>query len=414
MVLTFIMGTFFKDNLILFFSSLIFSFLAYIFQFFMGRALGPIDYGVLSALFSLIYIFAVIVYIIQISISDFTTRFVVRKKFKKINYLLRATTSKLIFLAIIASILFLLISPMIQSFLKINSFTPFILLSLILVASLLLPIQRGALQGLQNFKGLGLNYMFEGFCRLFFGILLIYFGFGVNGAVGAIAIAYFLAYLVAFPFLKKYYKKYDEKFNIKEFGSFLIPVTISLFLLTLMYTVDIIFVRHFLSSLDAGYYAAIVLFGRMLLFAIIPICTVLFPKVTERHENNQPHLDLLMKTLALILLITIPGTIFFYFFSDLIVSILLGSIYISIAPYIALFALTMTIFSLVYALAHYFLSLHKTGFIYILALFTFIEIVSLILWHSSILQVIYTLLIVFSTQFIILFILALLTTKNRY
>jgi len=408
------MGSFFKDNIILFFSSLVFSIFAYFFQFYMGRALGPIDYGILSSLFSLIYLMTVVVYIIQTSISNFVTRFKVRKEKEKINFLLRKATSKLVIVAVLAVILFLLVSPMLQSFLKIESFTPFILLSLVLAASLLLPIQRGALQGLQNFKALGVNYIFDGFCRLSFGVLLVYLGFGVSGAVGAIAIAYTFAYLEGFTPLKKYYKKVKTKFNIKKFGKFMFPVSVSLILLTLMYTMDVILVRHYLPEVEAGYYAAIVLFGRMLLFAIIPICTVLFPKVTQRHEEKRPHLDLLLKTLGLILLVAVPAVIIFFLFSEQIVQILLGTTYISIAPYIGWFALTMLFFSLVYALAHYFLSLQKTGFIPVLALFTVVEIIAIVLWHSSIMQIIQILLILFSIQFIILFIMALFASKAEY
>ena len=67
---------------------------------------------------------------------------------------------------------------------------------------MLLPINRGTLQGLQRFKGLSLNLVIEGTVKLFGGIILVLLGFGVYGAIISIVLAYVIPYFAGFYPLK--------------------------------------------------------------------------------------------------------------------------------------------------------------------------------------------------------------------
>ena len=66
---------FLKDNFILFISIFILNLFGYLFHFYVGRKLGPEDYGIFGSLLSLIYFIAVPMLAIQTSITEFVSGF---------------------------------------------------------------------------------------------------------------------------------------------------------------------------------------------------------------------------------------------------------------------------------------------------------------------------------------------------
>src|SRR3989344_5509030 len=155
-----------KDNLILFIGNSLGAFFTFLFHFYMGRKLGPSEYGALGAILALIYLFTIPLNTIQTSIAKFTSEFKSKNKDKEINYLLRRSLKKLSLYGIIGVIGFALLTPLISSYLHI-SIISLLILSLFILFALLLAINRGVLQGLQNFKGFSINLTFEGLIKLF-------------------------------------------------------------------------------------------------------------------------------------------------------------------------------------------------------------------------------------------------------
>ena len=82
-----------------------------------------------------------------------------------------------------------------------------LILSPIILFSVILPIIRGNLQGLQKFKLLGLNLITEIIVKLFLGILLVYLGFKVNGAIFAVVLSFFFPILLGLISIRRYLTK---------------------------------------------------------------------------------------------------------------------------------------------------------------------------------------------------------------
>ena len=123
------------------------------------------------------------------------------------------TLKKIFLIGVGITIIYLLLSPLIASFLRIDNLTPVIVISSYLLIALLLPITRGIIQGLQNFTQLGISFILEGITKLGLGILLIYIGLGVSGAILAFTFAYVIPFILTLYFLKSTFMK--EK-SIKE------------------------------------------------------------------------------------------------------------------------------------------------------------------------------------------------------
>src|SRR3990167_5270895 len=65
-----------KSGFIIFISSLIAGLFNYIYQIYMGRVLGPEEYGVFGALFAIFYIFGVISQTLGTSTTRFISKFI--------------------------------------------------------------------------------------------------------------------------------------------------------------------------------------------------------------------------------------------------------------------------------------------------------------------------------------------------
>jgi len=401
-----------KDNLILFIGNALGAFFTFLFHFYMGRKLGPGDYGALGAILALIYLFTIPLTTIQTSIAKFTSSFKLEKKLKEIHYLHKAATKKLLVFGIIATFIFLLLSKIIANYLHIT-ITPLLILSLYIVFSFLLYINRGLLQGMQKFKKFSLNLIFEGFIKLIFGIILIIIGFRLNGAIGAMVFALVFSFLLSIYQLKEILKYKIKRFNSDIIYKYTIPVLITLTILTAFYSVDILLVKHFFIDGRAGYYAAISLLGKVVFFGSTPISQVMFPKVNELHKKNKISKHIMYKSALMVLAFSLPVILIYFLFSKFIIKFLYGELYLEAANLLGWFAVVMTLFSLVYLMSFYNLSINKKNFLYILGIFNILEIVLIYMFHDTLAQVVTILTVLMFILLCIMFLKILLIKDGK-
>jgi O-antigen/teichoic acid export membrane protein len=401
-----------KDNIILFIGNITMGFFAFLYHFYMGRVLGPADYAVVGAIMSLAYLLNISLTTIQTSISNFAANFKAKNKFEEINYLLRSSTKRLFMFGFLFLILFLALSPFLASYLKLKFFH-LLLFSPFIILVVLLPIVRGALQGLQKFKDLGLNLVWEGTSKLFLGIIFVVIGFGVNGAIGAMVLSYLIPFFIGFYPLKNLLIKKIKKFNTKDVYKYSIPVLLMLVGLTALYSIDVLLVKHFFTDKEAGYYTAISTLGKILFFGSYSITQVMFPKVSELYIKKKPHKHILYKSLLMMLIFLIPLTLLYFLFSGFILNTVYGKDYLGVSGLLGLFAVIMTLFSLVYTIAFYNLSINKTRFLFIIFFFNVLEIILIYLFHNTLMQIVFISLILMILLFIILFLQAIISKDGK-
>lgn len=397
-----------RDGLILFTATMIGNFASFLYHFGMGRFLGPIEYGALGAILSIFYFVLVPFNVIQTTISKFVAKFKAENEEEKIKYLFYKSLKKFLIIGMISTIVFLMFSPLIADFIKINTIN-MIILATIIPFALLLPINRGLFQGFQNFKKLGANIIIETTAKLAIGFLLVLIGYKLIGAVIGLVAAYVIPFIISIIQLKRYYSKKQQDIKHKDIYKYSIPVLITLLSLTAFYSVDVIIMKHYMNETDAGYYAATAILGRIVFFATLAISMVMFPKVAEMDAMKKPNKHILKKALAIVALVGGAITIGYLLLPKLVVLTLFGKEFLPITRYITAFAFLMSFFSLTYLTAMYNLSINKTKFIYILLGFNIIEIIALVIMHNSIAQVITIMTITMVLMFIILL---LYTYKN--
>lgn len=302
------------------------NFLNYAYHLVMGRMLGPLHYGELATLISLLGIILVIpssfslVIIKLISSSQNSS-----EEGKLISWFSKRVLilSLILFLAVVA------LGPIISKFLKIENIFYILLLAVSLFFSLQALLNRSVLQGLVKFNSTVLSLMVENGSKVILAGLFVYLGFSVFGALGAIVVASIIGFLVSKFSIRGHLTSHESTpHNTQSILRLALPISIQAIAATSLYTADVILVKHFFSGYQAGIYAALSGLGKIIFFGAGPVSAVMFPLVSKRHSRGEPFKKLFLFSFILTLLLSGTILLVYYLFPDLSISLLYGKLYL--------------------------------------------------------------------------------------
>jgi O-antigen/teichoic acid export membrane protein len=369
----------------------------------MGRSLGAAEYGILGSLLAAFYILFVPLGAISTVVTKFVSEFKAREEYGKVASLLFSGMRKLSRYAILIFIGLSVSSWLIADFLRIPSPFPVILMGLLLVLAIVLSVPRGVLRGLQRFSQFGLNISLEALIRLLLGVLLVSLGLGVNGAILAYGLGYLAAILLALMPLRFLFHVRNETMDVSSIYKFSLPALTMSICLAVMTNVDIIFVKHFFTSEEAGIYTVVSVLGKVIFFVSSAFTIPMFPLVSELHTKGENTLLILKKSLFYV--ISFSGIVIaaYWLSSSFIVHALYGAAYPAAVPLLGAMGIAMGLIALVMVYTTYLLALKDMRFVKVLLGCTFFEILLLWLFHHTLLEVIHVLVLTGSITLFLLF-----------
>jgi O-antigen/teichoic acid export membrane protein len=169
-------------------------------------------------------------------------------------------------------------------------------------------------------------------------------------------------------------------------------VALSTFALTSMSFVDVLLVKHFFSPEQAGLYGAISLVGKVLLFVVGFVPTVVLPKATARATSGQSTLGILLQALIATVALSGAGLAAIGLAPQLVIRAMAGTAYLGAAPYILQYGFAMTLLAATGLVAAYKIGLGRFDFVPGLVVAAVGEIVAIQFLHARIEQVIWVLL----------------------
>lgn len=303
---------------------------SYLFQFFSARMLGPKDYVLVAVLTSLVAIFGIPSSAIQTVISKNTTNLNVKKGGPAIKGLMKSSLKRMFLISFIIFLLYSLFSIVLSDWLNINYIYLF-LIGFFIFGSFSYPVMLGIAQGMKRFSDFGLNFLLNCIIKFVVGIGLIYLGLKIYGAIAGFLAGIFLAFLFFFYSFRDIIKSKTKKFSIKIFSEDNLYPLLTMIIFVLLFNFDVVFAKAFFSDELAGKYSVVSLIGKMILFVISSIGTVLLPISSEKHLGGKNTNDVLKKTSSLALFICIVAMIGFILFPQFIISLLFGNQYSSIS-----------------------------------------------------------------------------------
>lgn len=363
------------------------SFINYLYHLMMGRMLGPVSYGELAALFSVISLLGVVPASVSLVIIKYISS---TKETAELNNLVNWLKSKILKASLIFFVLVLLFSPLISSFLNISKLSYMFFIALSFLFSLQVMVNRSILQGLIKFKELVVSILAENSLKLLLSIILVYLGFKVDGVMFVLIISTLLGWYITNHYLKIRLSKhtYLAPSNIKPMLFFIIPVTIQSIATTSLYSSDVILVKHFFSSYDAGIYAALSTLGKIILFGAGPISAVMFPLISQKKAQGQKYRNIFIYSFLATLLLIIVILLIYWLYPQLAIQLLYGKAYTEAADLLVWVGGFIGLFTLSLLVITYHLSLGRTSVVVLPLLAAIMQIIMVILFHQTLFMVI--------------------------
>jgi len=366
----------------------------FLFHGYMLRHLSPADFGILYAMLALLMIASIPAMTIQTVITKYASRFKAHNQYGKIRFLFFHSLKKLSLYGGIGFFIFIAFSGHIARFEQIPFRSPVVIVGFILLFSVIVPVAGGTVQGLQRFNYLGWSMILGTGFRLISGIILVIIGLGVNGALSASIIGILFGLLIIFlPLRSLFQERTNERVDFKEIYQYSAPVITALLCFFVLTNVDVILVKHFFPPLEAGNYSAAALVGRIILFLPCAIAIVMFPKASELYTQKKDSSLILKKSLLYVGLLAGGTTLIFFLFPRFPLWLLSGNRFQASTPLVGKFALAMIFFNLVYILFFYQLSINRFRFLYIACVFTLLQIIAITLFHNTLSQVVWILVV---------------------
>src|SRR3954470_19048564 len=264
-----------------------------------------------------------------------------------------------------------------------------------------LGVRRGYVQGVHAFRALALNFMLEGLVRLGGAYLLILLGLGVQGAVLASVIAVIASYFLAKPTprFQLHARRMPMPFGegVQAIVFFCGQVVINNF--------DIVLVKHFFASNEAGIYAAVSLVGRLVNMCAWSVVNTMFPVSAAARSSDREARPVLFMSLSLVLAILSVLILGLWAIPSFVWRTLFGSHFElehigGLAALLILYAVTTGIYSLSSVMITYEMSRKIANTSWVQLAFSGAFILGICVFHSTLRQVILVQLILMVILFV--------------
>jgi len=360
--------------------------LGYVFQFEAGHLLGPSAYAVVASAVAALYLLTLPVVGLQFVSARFASLAAAGNRVDAVVPMLLRMTGASLLVAIPVAVVLVIFSPAVASFLNLSDHRIVYLLAATGLATLLVTINRGALQGLRRFVALSGNMLTDMASRLVFAGALVATGFGALGAIAAIALGPGVSYLQSFLLLRHRGTSTREADRVTGIGQYVILATIASIGIQYLFSIDTLLAKHYLAAEAAGLYAAAAVLGRVVYFLGLSVAGVMFPEVANLHARNEAHFHVVDLSLGLVALMG-AGLIAVYVLFPGIVLLPYGPSFAPAREYLGLFAVALTMLTIANLFINYFLSIARWTFVIPLFGACIAETVLVSIFHSSIWQI---------------------------
>jgi O-antigen/teichoic acid export membrane protein len=353
-----------------------------------ARFLGPTAFGHATAVYTLLILISAVTLSFQIVSAKVVAQ---QSSLEGKSAVYRGFHKSAWACGVAVALLLLVLQRAIADYLNLPS--PILVVLLAIGVAFYVPLgsRRGYIQGAYGFHRLATNLVLEGLVRLGGSLVLITLGFGVQGVIAANAAAIAVAYLAAAP---KLAAAVPHELHIPDAFREALQAIVFFAGQALINNCDIVLVKHFFPSTEAGLYAAVALVGRVIFAFSSAVVNTMFPLVAGTRDEERKGHRVLLTSLLLVLgigsslalgLRLAPAGIWTAFFGPQFA--ILGKYGL---PYLlALYAATTVVYSLSVVVIAYEMSYKIANTSWVQLAFSGVVVAGICRFHSSLQQVIW-------------------------
>jgi O-antigen/teichoic acid export membrane protein len=360
----------------------------YLYNLVLGRVLGPEKFADAAILITFLLVLSFAAMTFQLV----TAKFAVLFETSIFSAFIVRIYKNALFTGIFFGFAIIIFSAQLQYFFKTTSATMFVVFGFGVPFYFLMSVNRGVFQGKQELKRLSITYQSEMISKLLLTFIFLYF-LEINTAI-IIAIGIFCSFIFGLiPFKRSSFSLY-QPFKLDVQNNKLVK---SFFAITAFYELtqivinnsDILLVKHYFNSYEAGLYASLALIGRVVYFIAWMFVMLLLPKVVQLKKEGKSTLPILSKYVGYIAFIAMVIVVCCFLFPNEIIGLLFGNDYVSISPLLWKYALATGIFAISNIFAYYYLSLDMYLPVVLSGIFGMVQIILIVLYHATLEQVVH-------------------------
>ncbi len=360
----------------------------YLYNLILGRILGPEQFADAAVLITFLLVLSFVAMTFQLVTAKFSVLFE--------DDLFKSFISKVYKYAFAAGISFgaliVIFSKQLQQLFNTSSSDMFIVFGIGVPLYFLMSVNRGVFQGKKEFKFLSITYQAEMLSRLIITLGLLFLFNIQSSLVIAIGI------LISFGFGLIPFKFKNLRFNTsvviqasktKLVRNFFIITAFYEFTQIIINNSDILLVKHYFESYEAGLYASLALIGRIVYFIAWMFVMLLLPTVVQLKKEGKATAPILFKYVGYIATIASIIILCCSLFPETAITLLFGKSYLAIAPLLWKYALATGLFAVSNIFAYYYLSLDRYVPVIFSGIFGMLQMGLVIFFHESLEQVVH-------------------------
>lgn len=360
----------------------------YLYNLILGRLLGPEEFANAAVLITFLLVLSFTAMTFQLVTAKFSVLFE--------NEVFKSFVSKIykyaLLVGLVTGLLIVIFASQLQNLFNTSSSTMFVVFGFGVPLYFLMSVNRGVFQGKKAFKSLSITYQCEMLSRLIITLALILIFDIQSSVVIAIGIlASFLFGMIPFKFSSLVSIKalvLSQK-HAKDIRSFFIITAFYELTQIIINNSDILLVKHYFESYEAGLYASLALIGRIVYFIAWMFVMLLLPTVVQLKKEGNATAPTLFKYVGYIATISISIIMVCIVFPETIITLLFGDSYIAMASLLWKYAVATSMFAISNIFAYYYLSLDKYIPVLISGVFGMLQMVLVVFYHNSLEQVVH-------------------------
>lgn len=248
---------------------------------------------------------------------------------------------------------------------------------------------RGALQGIGDYKTLGLSLIGEQSVRLVAGAILVVIGLGVTGAyLGSFAAYIVMSWYCAREIYSRVGGPSYRRWRLSNAGAGMldlgrhvwtaaVPIT-ALAIITLLQNVDLITAKHRFSDRVASSYAVAAVAAKVLIWVAMGASFYIVPETSRQRALGRDPRPVLLKSLGIVLVCALPCMLIYAFAAHPLLAAVFGKNKAIASSSLLPLGAAFTVLAATYLAVQYMLALKRVWFLPAIGLIAAIEPVLLL------------------------------------
>ncbi|NJX14201.1 oligosaccharide flippase family protein [Tamlana crocina] len=359
----------------------------YLYNLILGRVLGPAQFADAAVLITFLLVLSFVAMTFQLVTAKFSVIF---ENSMFSNFISKVYQNAIV-VGLILGALIVVFSGTLQNVFNTSSSNMFVVFGVGVPLYFILSVNRGAFQGKKAFKQLSITYQAEMLSRLFITLGLIFL-FNLQSSV---IIAFGILISFAFglvPFKAEHIslkKTVLDKAQSKQIRNFFVLTAFYELTQIIINNSDILLVKHYFESYEAGLYASLALIGRIVYFIAWMFVMLLLPTVVQLEKEGKETAPILFKYVGYIAGIATLIIIGCALFPETAITLLFGDSYLAMAPLLWKYALATGMFAVSNIFAYYYLSLDQYVPVIISGVFGMLQMGLVVFFHDSLEEVVH-------------------------